>query len=488
MSVPAQSGSPPLRRRVRNGALAGLAGGAVFAAAMLQLGDALPAIAGIVRSDRTAIGLVVHAIVAALIGMAFGVLTRGERYGAGELVFWGMGYGALWWLLGGLTALPLLRGVAIDWSLAAAQAALPSLLGHILYGAAAGAVLAALGGASRPSTPARGALVRGALAGVLTAAAILAVLGRCSLLGAAGFAGEAGARWGLGLTLGGLAGAGYGALYPQPRGTIGPGLIRGMAYGFLLWVVVAMTLVPLVGGDGLAWQIAQARSRAASLPAIVLGGAVLVAVYRAISALVGTVIEDDPGELADEGVGTRALRALGRGTVGGLAGGALFTLGIARIGGLERIAGLGGGSSVALGLSIHLLIAILIGASYGLLFRHEGSDPESALGWGVAYGLLWWLLGGLTLLPVLLGNPPSWTAAELAGAFPSLVGHLVYGAGLGLGLGWLEHRSNPWWTATTAARARRAQLRRRSAAATAPGLWTVSAVAVLTALVLVSEP
>jgi hypothetical protein len=126
----------------------------------------------------------------------------------------------------------------------------------------------------------------------------------------------------------------------------------------------------------------------------------------------------------------------------------------------------------------------VLGASYGVAFRHEGGDTEAALGWGLSYGLLWWLLGNHTLLPVLLGDRPTWSASALAAGFPSLIGHLAYGAGLGLTLAWLERRSNPWWTAATAARARRAHLGRIRSAATAPGLWTLSTLVVVNVLTL----
>ncbi|MEP6464415.1 MAG: hypothetical protein ABJC62_13610, partial [Frankiaceae bacterium] len=65
-----------------------------------------------------------------------------------------------------------------------------------------------------------------------------------------------------------------------------------------------------------------------------------------------------------------------------------------------------------------------------------------------------------------------------------LVGHLAYGAALGPTLLWLERRSTPWRTAATPARRRRAALARTRSAATAPGLWTVSTVLVLTVLTL----
>jgi hypothetical protein len=38
----------------------------------------------------------------------------------------------------------------------------------------------------------------------------------------------------------------------------------------------------------------------------------------------------------------------------------------------------------------------------------------SAVGWGVSYGFVWWLIGPLTLMPILLGTTPDWTAGATA--------------------------------------------------------------------------
>ena len=159
-----------------------------------------------------------------------------------------------------------------------------------------------------------------------------------------------------------------------------------------------------------------------------------------------------------------------------------------QVDGLDRVAALAGGGSPVLGLAVHLLIAAVLGVTYGLLFRHEGGDPEAALGWGVSYGVLWWLLGNLTLLPLLLGEPPDWSAGALAEGFPSLVGHLAYGVGLALVLAALERRSSPWWSAATPARARRAELRRMRTADAAPGLWALVCVLVVCVLCLAAPP
>src|SRR5262249_28822823 len=147
------------------------------------------------------------------------------------------------------------------------------------------------------------------------------------------------------------------------------------------------------------------------------------------------------------------LRAVGRGAAAGVVGGLLFTVVMVQIGFLGTVARLVGSTSPTVGVAVHLSIAVLIGASYGLLFRRQTPDLASAIGSGTAYGLLWWVLGALTIMPVWLGGHPQWTAPAAAAAFPSLVGHLAYGAGLGVTFHLLEARLDPWWITRTAAQA-----------------------------------
>jgi len=90
------------------------------------------------------------------------------------------------------------------------------------------------------------------------------------------------------------------------------------------------------------------------------------------------------------------------------------------------------------------------------------------------------LLAVAVLLPWLLGERPEWTAAGLAEGFPSLVGHILYGAGLGVALGALRLRSRAWWVTTSAARRERARRQREQLLSAAPGLWAfVALIAVL---------
>ena len=46
------------------------------------------------------------------------------------------------------------------------------------------------------------------------------------------------------------------------------------------------------------------------------------------------------------------------------------------------------------------------------------------MSWGMSYGVLWWLLGALTLFPALLRQPVDWSLAAVSANYASLIGHL----------------------------------------------------------------
>jgi alpha-beta hydrolase superfamily lysophospholipase len=110
----------------------------------------------------------------------------------------------------------------------------------------------------------------------------------------------------------------------------------------------------------------------------------------------------------------------------------------------------------------------------------------SGLCWGLSYGVVWWVLGPLTLLPVLTGGPSAWSAAGLAAAFPALVGHLAYGAVLGLVVERLQDRADPWWFSRSQAEARTVAEEREQVQGSAPALWGLMLFVALTVPVLVA--
>jgi uncharacterized membrane protein YagU involved in acid resistance len=81
---------------------------------------------------------------------------------------------------------------------------------------------------------------------------------------------------------------------------------------------------------------------------------------------------------------------------------------------------------------LHFGAALLIGVTFGMLFQRDVRGYGSCMGWGLAYGIFWWFLGQLTLLPLAAHKVIDWSADQGAAVFGSLVGHILYGLILGV--------------------------------------------------------
>jgi hypothetical protein len=95
---------------------------------------------------------------------------------------------------------------------------------------------------------------------------------------------------------------------------------------------------------------------------------------------------------------------------------------------------------LAVGWLYHLFNSAVIGAIFGWLLGNLAHSYPAGIGWGALYGFVWWILGGLILMPLLLGMPvfaPLMMAEMRPVALGSLLGHLVYGFILGLAFVWL---------------------------------------------------
>jgi uncharacterized membrane protein YagU involved in acid resistance len=93
-----------------------------------------------------------------------------------------------------------------------------------------------------------------------------------------------------------------------------------------------------------------------------------------------------------------------------------------------------GSPTVMAGWLYHLFNSAVIGAIFGWLLGSRLHGYGTALGWGATYGIAWWVLGGLILMPLLLGMPafaPLMMPPMRMVAMGSLIGHLLYGLILG---------------------------------------------------------
>ena len=467
-----------LREAIGPGAAGGVVGGLVFGAAMIDLG-LLASVASIIRVESPYVGFAVHMTIAATIGSGLGIMVWQIRPGIGETLLWGLVYGTFWWFIGSLTLHPLFLDGRFDWSADAAQRAFAPLMGHVLFGSTTGLAIVLIRGrrfGGWTSQISLGSLVRGAVAGLLAAwmlGAILSAQGFLPTFVAKMPDDSRTVLWLVVLVVGIAAGLFFSLMYPKPTDSIGAGIVRGAMYGFLLWVTIPLSLLPALNGHGLPWSAAEVREVFPSMPAYVLFGAALGMFYQWLVILWRTFLSDLVAGGDQEGVGTEGLRALGHGVVAGLVGGLIFTGVMAQTGLFGTVASLIRASSPVAGFFVHMAIAVIVGASYALFFRRLSYDIGSALGWGVSYGFIWWIVGPLTLMPVFLGTTPQWTADVAAQVFPNLVGHLAYGAGLGITLYLMESGYRPWWVPQAQADAARVSRRKEQIMTSAPALWTL---------------
>jgi len=129
------------------------------------------------------------------------------------------------------------------------------------------------------------------------------------------------------------------------------------------------------------------------------------------------------------GIAATFWRRVLAGVVGGIVGGLVFGALMAMMGMLPMIASLVGSGSPAVGFGIHIMISIAIGLGLTVPFGGFLTGYVRALLIGLAYGALWWVLGPLFIMPMMLGMPPFMFDGT---SLPSLMGHLIYGGILGV--------------------------------------------------------
>ena len=125
-------------------------------------------------------------------------------------------------------------------------------------------------------------------------------------------------------------------------------------------------------------------------------------------------------------------RAAVVGGLAGIIGGWAFGQWMAKVNHFPLIAGLIHLSSPRAGMVLHFVFAFIIGASFGLLFRRDVRGYGSCLGWGLGYGIFWWFLGPMTIMPLWQGRRLDWSYQHGQELYGSLVGHIVYGLIVGV--------------------------------------------------------
>ena len=135
-------------------------------------------------------------------------------------------------------------------------------------------------------------------------------------------------------------------------------------------------------------------------------------------------------------------RDLKLGIIGGLVGGAVFGMMMAKMGVLPMIGNMVGQPTAAVGFLVHMVFSAAIGGSFSLFLGRLAEGIGSGAITGMIYGGIWWLLGPLTLMPLFLGMGlgVNWNGAAAAKMLPSLMGHAIFGIVLGISYAWLYAR------------------------------------------------
>lgn len=135
---------------------------------------------------------------------------------------------------------------------------------------------------------------------------------------------------------------------------------------------------------------------------------------------------------------------VGAGAVAGLAGGVvvgimmqMMTVPIPNetlMSVMATVAKMVGSNSLFIGWLYHLFNSAVIGAIFALLLGNRATNYSAGFQLGAIYGIAWWVLGGLILMPLLLGMSsfaPIWIAPMRIVALVTLIGHVIYGFVMG---------------------------------------------------------
>lgn len=401
------------------------------------LGFALGTSGGLLQGMVLRTSLLSGGLLGAAFGLAFGMFFARRATSPGAGLIWGLGSSFLLWILtaGGFLHLAIARHSAMMFQ--DARGHFSELVAYVLcLGMPVGVGLGIRGGFRASSPDKRFAWGRAIVAGGFAGTLGGLIFGRWVSSGnyyplLVGF-GEFSSRSmtiSLHFAVALLIGITFGLLFQRDVRGYGSCMGWGLGFGIFWWFFGPLTLLRLAAGLPLDWSAEQSAAVFGSLVGHILYGLILGVAYATIDKIwVRLFIQSDPLNREIESPGLHVLRSLGWGAVAGLIGGLASLPVMIATGVLPKVAGVDTSFVGFRGLVIHLSVSALIGMTYGMLFRNETTSPGSSIAWGWLFGLIWWYLGPMTLMPLLLTGVCDWSADAASALLPSLLGHLIYGA------------------------------------------------------------
>ena len=414
-----------------------------------------------------------------LFGTVFGLLFAKRATSPGAGLIWGLAFAVLLWIVFPAGIVPLIA-VGSHSMLFDARERFPELVALLLcLGMPVGLALGSWGELHSTSAAAkfnwRRAIIAGGFAGVLGGL----VFGRWVSSGdyfplLAGYGPLNTSRMMIivlhfGVAL--LIGVTFGLLFQRDVKGYGSCMGWGLGYAILWWFLGQFTLLPIAAHRQLDWSANQASAVFGSLVGHILYGLILGVAYATFDRVwLRLFIESDPLNREVGGAGVNVLRSLSWGAGAGLFGGIVASPVLLATHALPKVVGLDTTLSGFRGLILHLIVSAAIGMMYGLLFRNEASSLGLGIAWGWLFGLIWWFVGPMTLLPLLLTGACDWSTDAASALLPSLMGHLIYGAATAFAFLLLERRYTKWLLLDPRIAAREAR-KVRPVGTPAPALW-----------------
>lgn len=399
------------------------------------LGLALGAVGGSIKSILLGTAILPGAILGAAFGLIFGLFFARRASSPGAGLIWGLALSFFLWIV---TAGQFFQFTgSSNGMLQDAQLHFPALVGSLLcLGFPVGMGLGIRGGIRTVKKNEKFAWGRAIVAGGFAGTLAGLIFGRWvssgdyyPLLAGFGELHSRGATILLHFAVALLIGGTFGILFQRDVRGYGSCMGWGLGYGIFWWFFGPLTLSRLAAGMPVDWSAEQGAAVFGSLVGHILYGIILGVAYATIDKVwIRLFIQSDPLNREVEGPGLHILRSLGWGAAAGLVGGLASMPVMIATGVLPKIAGVDGGLVGFRGIFLHLLVSSLIGMTYGLLFRDESASPQQGVAWGCLFGMIWWYLGPLTLLPLLRTGVCDWSTAAASALLPALLGHLIYGA------------------------------------------------------------